>query len=105
MKPRDNIPPLTVAWLRKRGACVAGIARFRWHASGGELVMNSEAADVLARNQAFGDLVWLLRQILGLDGEDEVFAEVRSLVRSRGLTTMRPLYAAACVAAWREYHR
>lgn len=102
---KDNIPPLTVAWLKKRNACEGGVRRFREAAPRGSLAMDNAGAAALRRHCISSDLIWLLREILGDAGPDAIDIIVWAQTDCSNYEARLRRRAAACVAAWREYHR
>jgi hypothetical protein len=67
----------------------------------GALKMDAQAVKRLAENFNYTDLMWLLRQII----EPEDARDVSRLAYSGNCHVRMRRLAAACVAAWREYHR
>jgi len=99
-----EIPPLTDEWLRRYHACDDGLQRFHFAAPNGRLVMDDYGAAMLARFCTGSDLSWLLRKIITFWGAIDVRLIAHRYAEDRE-KEYRRIMAAACVAAWREYHR
>jgi len=108
--PKTNIPPLTKQWLEARNACSAGRWRFAKAAPSGSLTMDKTGAALLAKYCLGSDLRWLLHHIIS----NEQMREVRTIAwrlapgddwSGEKDQDFKRRLAAACVAAWREYHR